>query len=260
MNSGLRTPSPPPHVSIVLATLNERANLPSVVDGIRSCLTVPYEIIIVDDGSTDGTREYIQAEAARDPRLRPLFHDGKQTTLRAQCQGIAEARGAYIVVMDADLQHPPSLIPGLLRALDSGAYLAIASRYAFGGDPGPRTFSRILLSRGAELAAKLVLPSARGVTDPVSGYFAFRTEAWIPLNPLYRGYKLLLFVLEMTERSRRTEVGFRFEPRPEGKSKLTQGTAFIRLFLVELLLARRLRSVTRQRSTLGERVKTPAGP
>ena len=260
MNAGPPGPTSPPRVSIILATLNERANLPIVVEGIRSSVSTPYEILVVDDGSTDGTREYIQAEAARDPRLRPIFHDGKQTTLRAQCQGIAEARGAYIVIMDADLQHPPSLIPSLLRALDSGACLAVASRYASGGDPGPRTFARLLLSRGAELAAKLLLPSARGVSDPVSGYFAFRTEAWIPLNPLYRGYKLLLFVLAMTEQARRTEVGFRFEPRPEGKSKLTQGTDFIRLFLVELLLARRLRSVTRRGSTLGERVKAPAGP
>ncbi len=260
MIAGLQDSGSLPRVSIILATLNERANLPIVVDGIRNCVTAPFEVLIVDDGSTDGTREYVQAEAARDPRLRPLFHDGKQTTLRAQCQGIAEARGAYIVIMDADLQHPPSVIPALLRELDSGACLAVASRYASGGDPGPRTFSRILLSRGAEVAAKLVLPPARGIADPISGYFAFRATAWISLNPLYRGYKLLLFVLAMTEHARRTEVGFRFEPRPEGKSKLTQGTDFIRLFLVELLLARRLRSVTRQRSTLGERVKAPAGP
>ncbi len=259
MNAGPQNSGSPPRVSIVLATLNERANLPTVVDGIRSCLTPSYEILVVDDGSTDGTREYLRAQAARDPRLRPLFHDGKQTTLRAQCQGIAEARGAYIVIMDADLQHPPSLIPALLRALDSGAHLAIASRYAPDGDPGPRTLPRIVLSRGAELAAKLLLPPARGVSDPVSGYFAFRADAWVSLNPLYRGYKLLLFVLAMTEHSRREEVGFRFEPRPEGQSKLTQGTDFIRLFLVELLLARRLRAATRHRSAASERVKSPAG-
>ncbi len=253
--------NPPPRVSIVLATLNERANLPIVVDGIRRSVPAPYEILVVDDGSTDGTREYVETEAARDPRLRPIFHDGKQTTLRAQCQGIAEAKGTYIVVMDADLQHPPSLIPSLLGRLDSGATLAIASRYASGGDPGPRTVPRILLSRGAEIVAKLLLPPARGVTDPVSGYFAFRADAWVPLNPLYRGYKLLLFVLAMTEPTRREEVGFRFEPRPEGTSKLTQGTDFLRLFLIELLLARRLRAVTRgRRSASGDRGSAPAGP
>lgn len=236
-----------PRLSIVLATLNERDNLPAVVERIRRQPLPPFELVVVDDGSTDGTREYLRQAATQDPRILPLFHEGKQTTLRAQCQGIERASGQYVVVMDADLQHPPELLPSLVRRLDVGDGLVIASRYAPGGSAGPRTPSRWLISHGAEAAAKLLLPAARGISDPVSGYFAFRRAIWSPLNEQYRGYKLLLFVLVMAAGQAVGEVGFRFEPRGEGASKVTQSSAFIRLFLVELLLARRLSVARRNR-------------
>jgi dolichol-phosphate mannosyltransferase len=237
-----------PVVSIVLATLNERQNLPEVVQRIGRQDLPLYELLVVDDGSTDGTREYLRELAARDPRVRPIFHEGKQTTLRAQCQAIDVATGRYVVVMDADLQHPPETVPALLRELESGAALVVASRYAPGGSPGPRTLARLVISRGAEWTTKLVLASARRVSDPVSGFFGFRREIWIPLNPLYRGYKLLLFLLVMARGRRVAEIGFRFEPRSEGSSKVTSGPVFIRVFLIEVFLARRWESLLRKRS------------
>jgi dolichol-phosphate mannosyltransferase len=238
----------PPVVSIVLATFNERLNLPEVVERIRRQELPPYELLVADDGSTDGTREYLQELATRDRRVRLLFHDGKQTTLRAQCQAIEAAAGTYVIVMDADLQHPPETIPALLRELESGAFLTVASRYARGGSAGPRNFSRLVISRGAEWTAKAFLPPAREVSDPVSGFFGFRRSVWVPLNPQYRGYKLLLFLLVMAEGRRISDVGFRFEPRAEGSSKVTQGPAFVRLFLVEVVLARRLERQLRRRA------------
>ena len=176
-----------PVLSVVLATLNERGNLPELFERLRAQPLPAVEFLIVDDGSSDGTREYVRSEAEQNPRIRLLVHDGKQTTLRAQSQGNAAARGRYLVVMDADLQHPPETLPALVQALDGGAVLAVASRYAPGGSPGPRTFSRRAISRGAEWIAKLVLPPARRLSDPVSGFFAFRAPIWYPLNPLYRG-------------------------------------------------------------------------
>lgn len=231
---------PSPALSIVLATLNEARNLPQVVDRIRAQPLPPFEIIIVDDGSTDGTRDYIVGSAKDDPRIVYLFHEGKQTTLRAQCQGISAAKGRLIVILDADLQHPPEILPAMVDRLTGGADLVVASRYARGGSAGPRTFVRWALSVGAEWIAKLRLPPARRVSDPVSGCFAFRREVWVPLDPQYRGYKLLLFVLAMAQRGPIEEVGYRFEPRAEGTSKVTQSWAFIRMFLREVRLARRL--------------------
>ncbi len=226
-------------LSVVLATLNERANLPALFDRLGSLALPSTEFLIVDDGSTDGTREYVAERAARDARFRLLVHEGKQTTLRAQCQGIAAARGEFIVVMDADLQHPPESLPAMVRVLEGGAALVVASRYAPGGSPGIRTPYRIALSRGAEWIAKAWLPSTRRVSDPVSGYFGFRREIWHPLDPESRGYKLLLFVLAMAEGRRLGEVGFRFEARTRGDSKVTESVAFVRLFLAEIYLARR---------------------
>jgi dolichol-phosphate mannosyltransferase len=238
----------PSVASIVLATLNERRSLPEVVERIQRQELPPYELLVADDGSTDGTRAYLQELAARDPRARLLFHEGKQTTLRAQCKAIEAATGTYVFVMDADLQHPPETLPAMLRELESGAALVVASRYAPGGSAGPRSLSRLAISRGAEWTAKVFLPAARKVKDPVSGFFGFRRDIYVPLNPLYRGYKLLLFLLVMAEGRRVAEVGFRFEPRTEGLSKVTEGLAFIRVFLVEILLARRLESSLQQRT------------
>ena len=245
--------SPTPTLSIVLATLNESQNLPQVFDRLRRQVLPPYELLVVDDGSTDGTREYLVQQHAVDPRVRYLFHDGKQTTLRAHCQGVEAALGRYVVIMDADLQHPPELLPAIVARLDEGAGLAVASRYAPGGSAGPRTTSRWTISHGAEWTARLLLSDARRTSDPVSGFFGFRRDSWVSLNPKYRGYKLLLFVLVMTEGRPVADVGYRFEPRPEGASKVTQSWAFVRMFLIEVILAHRLRSEIRHSPPRGRR-------
>ncbi len=227
-------------VSVVLAVLNERENLPDVVARILAQPLGAMEVIVVDDGSTDGTRAYLKTVTDQDRRVRAILHEGRQTTLRAQCQGIDAARGSYVVVMDADRQHPPETIPALVSALRDGASLTVASRYAPGGTAGPRTVGRFLVSKAAEWFARLLLPAARSVSDPVSGFFAFRRSVWSGLDASYRGYKLLLFVLAMAGGRRVSEVAFVFEPRRSGTSKVTESYSFATLFVEEVFLARRL--------------------
>ena len=227
-------------VSVVLATLNERANLPELLDRIWKVPLPPIEVLVVDDGSTDGTREFLEQAAHLEPRLRLVWHDGKQTTLRAQCQGIALSKGRFVVVMDADLQHPPEVIPSMVQALTTGATLVVGSRYASGGSPGPRTLARVAISRGAEWTARLMIREARSVRDPVSGLFAFRREIFQELPAEWRGYKLLLFLLVMNRGHPVVEVGFRFVPRGSGASKVTQNAGFVRFFLTEVVLAMKL--------------------
>ncbi len=244
MNDRAPLPAEPveraPVVSIILATFNERANLPELLNRLWAVPLPPFELLVIDDGSTDGTREYLSELARSEPRLRLFWHEGKQTTLRAQCQGIAESRGGFVIVMDADLQHPPEVLPAMVDRLEDGAALVVGSRYAEGGSAGARDGIRGMISRGAELTAKLFLSEARPVSDPVSGLFGFRREIFRPLPPEWRGYKLLLFVLVMARGQRIAEVGFQFEPRASGTSKVTQNSRFIRFFLTELLLAKRL--------------------
>ncbi|HTW39962.1 MAG TPA: glycosyltransferase [Thermoplasmata archaeon] len=252
--SGSGTTDAPPTFSVILATLNERENLPEVLDRLFRLPRGDFEVVVVDDGSTDGTRELVRDRARTEGRLRLLTHEGKQTTVRAQCQGIEVARGPLVVIMDADLQHPPERIADLVARLEQGASLAVASRYAHGGTPGPRSRTRWFYSRGAEWIAKAWLREARAVSDPVSGFFAFRREIFVPLGPGYRGYKLLLFTLVMNRGRPVAEVGYRFEPRAHGASKATQGYRFIPLFLRETLLAGRLR---RTLGPLGPPRETP---
>ncbi len=230
----------PPELSIVLAVYNERKNLPELLRRLRSLPLPSWEAIVVDDGSTDGSREFLLEQAQADPRLQTILHQGKQTTLRAQVLALRAARGKFAVVMDSDLQHPPELLPPMLARLEQGASLVVASRYADGGSPGPRSPLRAVISRSAEWLAQLLLPESRAVSDPVSGYFAFHRSVYVGIDPGYRGYKLLLFLLVMCRGRDVEEVGFVFEPRGDGASKVTQGLAFVRVFLIELILARRL--------------------
>jgi len=228
-----------PEVSIVLATLNERANLPGLIDAIHSQPLPTHEIVVVDDGSTDGTREFLSQIALRDPSVRPLFNDHPQTLTPAQCQGIAATHGEFVVVMDSDLQHPPAAIPELVRRLEEGNDLVVATRYGIGASVGSRAFDRAIISRCAEILAKLLVPGARRTSDPISGFFAFRRDAYRPVNPKYRGYKLILFLLSECRTKRVTEISYHFCSRANGSSKITRNWGFVKVFLIEAILARR---------------------
>ena len=229
-----------PTVSVILATLNENANLPILLDRIGAQLQLPFEIVVVDDGSTDGTREYLAERSHADPRLRLIFHDKAQTLRVAQCAGIEQARGTIIVIMDADLQHPPEVAGSLVSRVQRGAALVIATRYGANGTPGKRPAYRALLSIGAEFLARVLLRNARRVSDPMSGLFAFDRGVY-PVGDLgKRGNKLLLTLLAMSNGSEITEVGYHFENRMHGSSKITHNFAFLTLFVVELLRAKKL--------------------
>jgi dolichol-phosphate mannosyltransferase len=229
-----------PRLSIVLGTLNEHENLPVLLEQIARQRLPPFEVIVVDDGSTDGTREFLRTAAAQSPWLHPIFHDGQQTLTPAQCQGIAEARGEYVLIMDADLQHPPDSIPTMVAELEAGGDLVVATRYGRGGSVGRRSIFRAALSRGAEAVVRAFVPAARRVSDPVSGFFAFRRAIFRPLDARYRGYKLILFLLVSCRARRVVEVPYRFRARKNGSSKIIQDLEFVRTFLREVHRARRL--------------------
>jgi len=225
-------------VSIVIPTFNEASNVPKLFAEISESLrNLSYEVVIVDDNSPDGT----WLEAAKEMIRRGMNgivvrRIGMRGLATAVLDGIAMSRGAYAVVMDADLQHPPSYIPELVNALArSSCDIAIASRYTPGGGVAGWSFVRKVISKTATLVAKLLLPEARRVSDPMSGFFAVRRDlvevSRDKLNPI--GYKILLEIISRASPRCIVEVPYIFRPRASGKSKL--GLKQIVYFILHVL-------------------------
>jgi dolichol-phosphate mannosyltransferase len=237
-----------PELTIVLATLNERTALPRLIEEIRRLCLASYEVVVVDDGSTDGTREFIADASKQDPRIRVVLHSGRRTLGPAIYEGVHSSQGEYVLVMDSDRQHPAQAIPRIISKLEEGATLVVASRYSYGGSVGDRSPVRAVISRTAEVLTKALLPESRRVSDPLSGFFGFRRVAFDNLGAPPRGYKPLLAFLRRAS-GIVVEVPYVFGPRRGGESKIVASIRFIPNFLSEILNARRIQPVNLQ---LGE--------
>ncbi|HEY8429488.1 MAG TPA: glycosyltransferase family 2 protein [Sandaracinaceae bacterium] len=122
-----------PTLSVVMPAYNERGTIHEALRRVLASPVDSLEVIVVDDGSTDGTRELLTQGPALDPRVRVVLHDvnrGKGAALRT---GFAEARGRYVIVQDADLEYDPNEYPLLLEPLEKGlADVVYGSRFAGG--------------------------------------------------------------------------------------------------------------------------------
>lgn len=209
-------------VSVVIPTLNERENITTIVD---ECLTIleefNTEIIIVDDDSSDLTWQAAAREYETDARVRILWRIAEPDLATAVLAGFRAASNEYCVVIDADMQHPPDKLPELIEPLRTGADITIGSRYVDGGDIESWSPVRKCISLGATLTARVCVPEARLISDPMSGFFAVRRQivAGATLNP--EGYKILLEILASCDYETVVEVPFVFREREHGNSKLT---------------------------------------
>src|ERR1035438_9816654 len=126
-------------LALAIPTLHESENIRRVLDRVRSVLDlvgVRYEILVVDDDSRDGTAEIVTAVTQEDPRVRLLVRKGQRGLSGAILYGWQHTDAGILGVMDADLQHPPELLPQLLSAIHNGSDIAIGSRYISGGGVG----------------------------------------------------------------------------------------------------------------------------
>jgi dolichol-phosphate mannosyltransferase len=137
--------------------------------------------------------------------------------------GLKHADGDIVGLMDADLQHPPELLPELLKGIDEGADIAIASRFVKGGGVSEWSAPRRAVSWGARLMATLALPRTSGVKDTMSGYFVARRDVIGGISLSSRSFKVLLEILAKGNYSKVVEVPYVFEPRRQGHSKLGTG-------------------------------------
>ncbi len=213
-------------VTIVIPTYNEAVNIGKLIDSViremeKAGFKDEFEILVVDDDSPDGTCLVVRKKALEDKRVRCLLRRKSKGLATAILRGIHWARGRYVVVMDADFQHPPEVVPRLVRkALDTGADIVVATRYSSGGGVAGWSKLRLLMSKTAIFIAKVLVPGARSTSDPMSGFFLVRKDIVenAALNP--RGYKILMEILERTNYSRVEEVPYVFRNRAGGKSKL----------------------------------------
>ncbi|MGW6981729.1 glycosyltransferase [Streptomyces sp. NPDC054932] len=222
-------------VTLIIPTFNESGNIRELLRRLGDALPgdLPCAVLFVDD-STDDTPAVIEKAAADHSFPVSVLH--RETAEGglggAVVEGVRRADTDWIVVMDADLQHPPHLVPELVgEGVRTGADLVVASRYISGGSRAGLAGSyRIAVSRAATWLTKGLFPRAlRGISDPMSGFFAMRRSAVTEetLKPL--GYKILLELAVRCRPGRVAEVPFVFQDRYSGESKSTarEGMRFL---------------------------------
>ncbi|MFO0860096.1 MAG: polyprenol monophosphomannose synthase [Phycisphaerales bacterium] len=205
-----------PAVSVVVPTFREAANIPELVQRVHQAVP-DAEVIIVDDNSNDGTDTAVNSLNKRSVRLE--VRTTERGLSSAVIHGCRLAKAPVIVVMDADLSHPPEAIPAMLAKLRAGADFVLGSRYVQGGtlDESWTIFRRA----NSLFATALARPLTR-LSDPMSGFFAMRRvdfEATRDLNPI--GYKIALEMLVKGPFRAPDEVPIHFADRKRGESKLS---------------------------------------
>jgi glycosyltransferase involved in cell wall biosynthesis len=211
-----------PGITVVVPTLNEAGNIEPLVQRLSAAFgrRDDWEILFVDDDSADGTGTEIRKAAVRNP-VQLIVREGERGLASAVLRGIELTSAPVVVVMDADLSHPPEVAPRLAAAVEEGADVAIGSRYVPGGGTEGWSRTRLFLSRGASLLARGLTPAR----DSGAGFFAIRRSLLEGRSLKVQGFKLLLEILAKLRPARVVEVPIQFSPRHAGKSKVAAGIA-----------------------------------
>ncbi|TMG37571.1 MAG: polyprenol monophosphomannose synthase [Chloroflexi bacterium] len=215
-------------VSVVVPTYNEAGSLPLLVARLAKAMNGrDWELVVVDDGSPDGTADVAESLAAAHP-VRVVRRPGKAGLASAVLAGFAAATGDVLVVMDADLSHPPERVPALVDAVAAGAELAVGSRYVRGGGTMDWPLRRRIVSRVACLIGNALVP----VRDCTSGFFALRRSVveGVRINAI--GFKIGFEVIARGRYRTVVELPYTFRDRELGASKF--GRREVVLYLRQL--------------------------
>ena len=215
-------------LALVIPTFCEAENIPALLGRVRAALDplkIEYEVLIVDDDSRDGTAEIASTMAREDAHVRLLIRKGQLGLSGAILHGWQQSDASILGVMDADLQHPPELLPALIAAVSSGYDLAIGSRYAVGGTLGRWNPFRRLLSAGAVWVTWPLQRVGLRAKDPMSGFFFVRRECLDGIAFQETGFKLLLEILACARIRSIKEIPFAFGKRYRGASKANMKVA-----------------------------------
>jgi dolichol-phosphate mannosyltransferase len=237
--------------------LNEEENIVPLVSQITACAVPFQEILFVDDHSTDSTRDEVRAVAGSRP-IRLIERNGADVGLAgAIMSGARAAEGEILLVMDADLSHPPERINDLLAPLFAGtADLVVGSRYIKGGSTQGWPIWRRAVSRaGAALAYPLT-----GLHDSMCGFFAIGRARLLELAPETSGFKIVFETMVRAGGTLRVrEIPIAFRERTRGKSKMSLGIA-LRFFFrwLHAIFQHPFRSVD-HRQRRGKLARPPEG-
>lgn len=197
-------------LSVVIPVFNEEPSLRGLFERVQDALgTLDYEVIFVNDGSTDHSRDRIQEFMDRNPRVRCVDLDARQGQSRALFEGFRKAAGAYVVKMDADLQNDPGDIPGITARLDEG-FDAVFGVRSVRSDPWHRRFQ----SRIANGVANLAL--GESFRDRACGLQGFRREC---LEGLAFFDGMHRFLPSLMRGRRVCEISVAHHPRSHGQSR-----------------------------------------
>jgi dolichol-phosphate mannosyltransferase len=210
---------PSPDLSIIVPTYNERDRLPELVAKVFAAYAsegLNGELIVVDDNSPDGTGALAE-QLAQGRCIRVVHRAGKLGLGTAVIEGFAAARAAVVGVMDADMSHPPPLLPRMFALMqETRADVVVASRYVAGGGTRGWPASRLLMSRLACVLARGLTP----VRDATSGFFLIRRDLASGVRISAGGFKICLELLVRGRPASVIEVPYVFTNRTAGESKM----------------------------------------
>lgn len=201
--------------SIIIPTLNEEGNIDELVGRILKSMPKDrdYEIIFVDDNSCDKTKDKVLSLAKKYKNIKFFSNPSKNKDLsKSVVYGIAKSKGDFIIVMDADLSHPPEKLALIIHYLEKGYDVVVGVRKEVEIWP----LNRRIISRVGTLISH---PLTR-ISDPLSGFFGFRREIIKNSKLSPWGYKILLEILVKGDYKDIKEINFKFMNREYGESKI----------------------------------------
>ena len=213
------TPTSPATISVVVPTYNERDRLTELVEAVFSAYAAEHlegELVIVDDNSPDGTGS-LADDLARRHRITVIHRAGKLGLGTAVIEGFEAATAPVVGVIDADLSHPPAVLPRMLAAMQSAsADVVVGSRYIPGGGTRNWERTRLLMSRFACVMARGLTP----IRDATSGLFLIRRDLARGVRISAGGFKICLELLVRSRPASVVEVPYVFVGRTAGESKM----------------------------------------
>ena len=220
-----------PQLAIIVPTFNERDNVALLYEKVTQALVnIPFEFIVVDDNSPDGTAEVVREMAQVHRNVRAIRRIGRRGLSSAVIEGILASSAPFFAVIDADLQHDEAILPQMLEKAIAGDDVVVGSRYAAQGSVGEGLSKT--REAGSKLATRLSsILTGEALSDPMSGFFLMRRKLFDELAPSLSedGFKILLDIIVSAHRSHALggrelkigEVPYTFRPRHAGESKMS---------------------------------------